>query len=497
MSHNKDLDKLFQEKFKDFEKQPNPDIWDAIEAKLDKKKKKRPLIWWRFAGVAAILLLFISLGMKFFNNSNTITPNNTKDIVDVEKKESTKEKEKTETKKQIIILKDDKLISIINSRKENNSKINRIKNSNKNNTVNTNQNQLTENKKSINSTKNKDSYALNNTPNVVKNSNNSVSNGDESNKIESNNSDNNLIQKTEKDNSNKIKNKKTNSITSNNISNNKLDEDAKKEDLLEAIKEQESIAKDDDEPKDTKKFSIGSSFEPIYYASTTSNSSPLDSNIASNSKSSALSYSYGVKVNYKINDKWSLQSGIHNVDLAYVTDDVNVSTVPTQRNLFNLAIGVSPEYNVGHSNLNSKIINMSPMNQDIKPVPFFQRSAFSKNGNIKQNIGYIEIPVEIKYNIIHKKIDVKLMGGFSSLFLNKNEVFFKTDSENYTLGKASNINKVNFSANFGIDLNYNVSKKWFINVSPTFKYQLSTFSENDGNFKPYLIGINTGINFKF
>ena len=40
MSDKKHIDRLFQEKFKDFDVTPNDKVWEGIEARLDKKKKK-------------------------------------------------------------------------------------------------------------------------------------------------------------------------------------------------------------------------------------------------------------------------------------------------------------------------------------------------------------------------------------------------------------------------------------------------------------------------
>ena len=56
---------------------------------------------------------------------------------------------------------------------------------------------------------------------------------------------------------------------------------------------------------------------------------------------------------------------------------------------------------------------------------------------------------------------------------------------------------MNFSGNLGVDFDYNISKKLYINVSPMFKYQLNTFSENSGGFQPYYLGVYTGLNFRF
>ena len=83
MSDKKNIDRLFQEKFKDFEVAPNDAVWDRINESLPKKKKKRRVIalWWQVGGVAAMLALMLTVGVSVFNNgSNEDVPIvNTKD----------------------------------------------------------------------------------------------------------------------------------------------------------------------------------------------------------------------------------------------------------------------------------------------------------------------------------------------------------------------------------------------------------------------------------
>ncbi|WP_273568743.1 hypothetical protein [Maribacter halichondriae] len=44
----KNLDKLFQEKFKDFSEIPDEKVWENISASLDKKNRRRVIpIWWK------------------------------------------------------------------------------------------------------------------------------------------------------------------------------------------------------------------------------------------------------------------------------------------------------------------------------------------------------------------------------------------------------------------------------------------------------------------
>ena len=75
MSERKNIDRLFQEKFKDFEVNPPKDAWANIEAKLDEKKKKRVIpFWWKLSGAAAVFLIGFLI-FKSINNGE-IKPEN-------------------------------------------------------------------------------------------------------------------------------------------------------------------------------------------------------------------------------------------------------------------------------------------------------------------------------------------------------------------------------------------------------------------------------------
>ena len=86
MSDKKHIDRIFQEKLKDFEATPNPELWNKIQNELglakDKPKKVIPL-WMRLAGIAALLALFVSIGTFVFDgeNGNEIPSQN---VVDTE-----------------------------------------------------------------------------------------------------------------------------------------------------------------------------------------------------------------------------------------------------------------------------------------------------------------------------------------------------------------------------------------------------------------------------
>jgi len=232
------------------------------------------------------------------------------------------------------------------------------------------------------------------------------------------------------------------------------------------------------------KFTVATIFAPIYINSF-GDGSGVDEKFKGNSTSGNSSYSYGVKVAYKLNNKFSVQSGINLINLGFTTSDIYV------------APGVAV---VGISNLStdpfeqSKVASINNNSENLKNITTPDNN---NSGSLNQVFGYVEIPVEIKYNVVRGKFDLNLVGGFSTLLLNKDEVFVETNNFTQSLGSSENLRSVNFSGNIGLDVDYSIRKNLFINVSPMFKVQTNTFSKNSGSIQPYYLGVYTGLNYKF
>ena len=100
MSEKKHIDRLFQEKFKDFEAKPSSNVWSGIQNKMEqplqKPKKVLPL-WLRFASIAAALVLLFTIGNLAFNNNDK--ENNNTNVVDtnLENKNTTPNTSNTKT----------------------------------------------------------------------------------------------------------------------------------------------------------------------------------------------------------------------------------------------------------------------------------------------------------------------------------------------------------------------------------------------------------------
>lgn len=503
MSDKKHIDRLFQERFKDFEETPSEAVWERIEAQLKEKKKRRVIpIWWRYAGAAAVLLLLLTAGSIYFRDNNA-TPVNNNQVVDTEDKNPS-------TNNDNGIQKND------NSFKNNEAVTNA--NSSENNQENTTNDGVLENK----------SYKLihQNNSSAVANSSKNEERGD--NVVSNKKSDNSIISSQTK-NTNKsditIANnseEKNNTVPKINeaveLDKNKVDNiinDIKKsntavavtktdvtdEQKTNTVSEKKSLTIEEvlekaknineEEKEHLNRWSVAPNAAPVFFNSLGKGSS-IDSQFNNNSKTSETSMSYGISASYALNKKLSVRSGINRVNLGYNTNGVVAFESVGASSSISFLKNVKPE--LGNSTNDISVLSSESFAN--KSSQSFATST-GVNTSISQSLSYIEIPLEIKYMLTDKKLGIDIIGGFSSFFLNDNELYSEFQGNRTVIGEANNINKTSYSANLGFGLNYKVTKKVNLNLEPMFKYQINTFNNTSGDFKPYFIGVYTGFGFKF
>jgi len=466
MGDKKNIDRIFQEKFKDYEVFPETHVWKGIEQELVKKRKRRIVpLWLRFAGAAAILIAIISIGSRFYNTNDTKNnlPNTISNIDNSEeKKDSKKEQQQDKEKSNVLpdkIQTEEMLITTQQESDQQNSTIQHV--TSKNVRIQNNFNNKTTNNDIVEV---KEVFIQQKTTGQLQDK---ISNHSE------------IAEQLQK-------------IDKKHIALTDVEQPTKnqKKDITKEILEQENI--EELLETKTKKWSIGSTTGPVYMNSL--KGSPIDPSLVNNSKSSEVSLSYGIKVNYKFSDKFSLQSGVQNIDLAYATSNVTVSVSSSLLDQSNTNI------NFNIKGATAQVVS-SDMHQsqasEVSQIPFRKISPFNNSGSLYQKLSYVEVPLEAKYALTQKKLGVNLVGGFSTYFLHGNAISINSSGNNIPLGEASNVNDLNFSGNVGLDLNYNISPNLYINTSPMLKYQLNTYSENSGGFKPYFFGVYAGINYRF
>ncbi|QTD36531.1 hypothetical protein JL193_10260 [Polaribacter batillariae] len=442
---NKNIDRLFQERLKSLEATPNKKVWNNIESKLTKKKRSVLPFWWFSGAIAALFILGLFL-FPFSNRNSTEDKN-----IIITNTTTEKIKENTKNTDSVILNKKIKNnVLIANEKPTKNSNIvkkKQTKKSNSNKVLITNNNAKSKGKKKLVSPQSAMEKIF----------------------LADNSAEENLVKKQPKK---KVSNTKDSTFVDK--KNKKL---KPKKDFLATIKknEKETI-------KTAKKWSVSPVFAVLNSNSFT-NSSSLDANLSSSTKGEN-SYAYGLKVAYEINNKWTLQTGVQLQEMQYANNQIAVISSRSKMSniLFDNGNSVALE-NTSNTRFNASATSISSL------VTF--------NGNLTQNFGYVEIPLEIKYNLLEsKKFETQIVAGFSSLFLRKNEIVLENNNFINT-GQATNLNNFNFSGNFGFDFNYNFTKNWSFYVNPMFKAQLNTFSKNANGFSPFNIGIYTGLNYQF
>ncbi|SHI51486.1 outer membrane beta-barrel protein [Pseudozobellia thermophila] len=508
------LDELFREKLKDFEETPDERVWDNIEASLNERKKKRALpLWWKLGGAAALLALAL-----FVFNPLTGNKNNIPTVTETESEHPQKENEvlPLEQRNQSITEGDKNTSEPATWGTEEESGFEATATSiaghNDQGALDTE-----DGSPSQRSPKAVDSESLAETnANKVGTAQNAPLH-DSTPSVAQNDEVDNYASPTEETSIGFEEENKKNTLgaepdhtqrkgapvidTKEGLAQKEADpileqDPSEKKSILDVIEEQnekeEALAE-----SSQKRWSVGPSIAPVYFNGV-GEGSPIHSAFNQNSKSGNTNLSYGLSVAYEISDKLRLRSGIHKVNYGYDTDDVAFTStleVSSTEKIKNINYTSTAKNLIVNSETSTFSSLSSPLNELALEVG--DASAPIRNGSMSQHLGYIEVPLELDYVLVDNKFGVNLVGGVSSLFLLDNSVTLSSGDLVTEVGEANNVNNVNFSTNIGFGLNYKFTPSVQFNVEPVFKYQLNTFSEISGDFRPFSVGVYSGLNFKF
>ncbi|MFN3907550.1 MAG: hypothetical protein ACK4JX_00785 [Flavobacterium sp.] len=469
------LDQHFKSQLQDWEVSPDPAIWQQLETKLAKKKKRRVIpLWWIPTGIAAGLLILWNILPT--NDAIPTTPNSSgetpSEIIVVESESVNKEVETNEIDKVVdeMILKNP---SIQQKTPKSSTKNEALVSSEKE------QNNKYSNKKSDKNATKKDNLIDPINPTDILNST------QEKTLVQNNNTESTTQKMVDKNNPSLSQNKTTNTPnkginTENSVA--QTTPNPELERLEELLKEKEEITETNSMKS---RWQLSSNVAPVFMNSL-SQGSPIDQEFAQNSKSFETSMSYGFGVQYAVTNRWSVRTGIQNVQMSYNTNDV----------MFFASMRGVYYKNINYT-MNIDQPSMVVMSKGSVVATSIENMSSMQAGVINQQFGFIEIPMEISYKLLDKKFQVSLIGGVSSLFLNQNRILLKSMEGGVTeLGTANNIQDMHWSTNIGIGMQYLFSPQWSFQMEPMFKYQWNTFQENT-NFRPYILGLQTGLSYRF
>ncbi len=532
MKERKNIDRLFQEKFKDFEQVPDPVVWENIERALLQKEKRRIIpIWWKFAGAAAILLpLIFGLQLLFSDqpseNGNFPNGNIQNGTVTTQPKQSENNQNTDNTNETELPTTTSDAVANTNEQAEKTV-------GNQNTGTTRNQNEPVKQQKTTarkpgmlpantdlrrtaaenavataprqrgvkgkkgrqiaNQSANSAAavaFQFKGASNAKPNSNNNSSSETIVPELKPLDKDPIVYALPEQNNGNANKN-----ATNSEKGVDKIDTQVAENPVVAAAEPNplEQLLQQQNEKIDTKvadskreKWQITPNIAPVYFNSA-SNGSPIHSAFASNDKSYDRSMSIGINVNYAINKRFAVRTGVNRLQLGYETNEVAfIAALDGQ--IFETTTVTPAARGV-------TVVNRSQMDAGALNVDTAMQQA--SLGSMNQDFGYFEVPLEMSYKLLDKQFGINVIGGLSTLFLSESNVSLQSETFSTSLGEATNLNDVHFSSNIGVGFQYKFFKNFELNFEPMFKYQINTFSRDEGNFRPYFIALYSGVSYRF
>ncbi len=507
--NKKNLDKLFQENLKDFRQMPDDKVWKSIENSLDQRKKTRRVvpIWWKLGGAAAILAIALMVFSPFGAED---LPEDS--VTGVESPEAPDKKQEIDKNTDSLYQdQEERSVEGIVSTPDEDIPVNGVAEGG-------DQGPAAVEAGIVSSSVGEEKPESLNTSTVSEQEPTGVAlretedrDAVDGDMFDKEISDEEVLATTQKgDNKNQTAEKEAGTEKSNELLTSpenrtseevvaavsseeneaETEEEAEKRSIFEEIEKQEEEALLAE--NEASKWSVGAVVAPVYFGAV-GEGSPIHSNFVSNNKSGNVNLSYGLAVGYKLTEKLSLRSGLNKVDYGYDTNDISFSS--------SLVASTSTQItNINYTNTSRTLVvesnNLPESNPEFAANDIVAQSP-SRNGTMVQEFGYLEVPMELNYALLDRKLNINLIGGISSLFLVDNTVVLESDGSSTEMGEANNLNDVNFSTNVGLGINYEFTNKVRIHLEPVFKYRLNTFSEVEGSFQPYTMGVYTGMSYKF
>jgi hypothetical protein len=255
------------------------------------------------------------------------------------------------------------------------------------------------------------------------------------------------------------------------------------------------------------KWGVGTQFSPGY---SYRNLGASDGGAASSSyynevEEGMVSYAAGVNVHYSPLKRLSLQSGLYysrmgvkivNAYMAHYSESYILDNGPGNLAAISNSTGtIKMQQDMDYV----YVSNAGSESAWDMASSFVRSNSFSTtDGEIHQHFEYIELPMILRYRVIDRRLGFNFLGGFSTNFLVGSNAYFQEGENREQIGTTLNLRPLNYSSIFGVGLDYSISKRFHINLEPTFRYYLNSINTGSGiKSHPYSIGFYTGILYVF
>jgi len=492
---NKQLDDLFRSKLNDFEQEPPAYVWSRIQEQQAGKKRRMVYFYLKGAGVAAALLLAFLLGWQWQQPSGEMTPALTERQVPSTEQMSRAESAGFQADA-------NEQADAVTELREAQSQNQLVLSENSNKKTSESQLPISHNKGHT------DDFQLTANADASSHERQLEAGSSENRKQETQQFQLLRLLHLELDDSFKEQTQLVDLRRKQHENNNELNVLEQKQ-----IEENARLLAANRMDEQSAGWQLGAMLTPGVSVSQSSQSQAYSSSMAIPESKDKLQMGGGISVEYKTQKRWSIQSGVYYSKLEQTSsnqsflsghanaDFIGGEAIRGEVAYFNTAVAVKSGEMLMNTAAGVVAIDRLPTNAVLSSG--FESLAADDGilltqTEFEQNFEYIEIPLILRYQLIDATFDLQLLGGFNTSVLVGNNAYANSQYGNERIGETRDMNAVNYSTSFGVGLGYGISDRISLRVEPQLKYFLGSLNSNANvNFKPYTIGIYTGLSYQF
>ena len=265
----------------------------------------------------------------------------------------------------------------------------------------------------------------------------------------------------------------------------------------------------DDRTASHDKWGVGTQVSPIYSyrnLEVSGGSSPSAS-YYNDVEEGVVSYAAGVNVHFAPLKRLSIQSGLYYSNMGMKVGNAYYASVDNNRSFMDETSTIQASINNSTGIIEAEqgldyAIAANPVPQagwELVPQYAKANSLNAPEGEILQQFQYLELPLILRYRVVDRRLGFHFLGGLSSNFLVGNSAYYQEQGgDKEPIGTTGNLRPVNYSSVVGMGVDYSISKRFHVNLEPTFRYYLNSI--NTGSMiksHPYTIGFYTGLLYMF
>jgi hypothetical protein len=228
-------------------------------------------------------------------------------------------------------------------------------------------------------------------------------------------------------------------------------------------------------------------------------------------ESGLMSVSGSINLNYRINDRFSVQSGI---DLLRMGQTIHrMKILSNQLNEQNMTSGALSNIAYAKASLSNSFGSIEPSYSG-NPEPARFSSNFQLDNSKKEYYGfhlsgfetedliqglyYVQTPVLLKYHLTDGKTGVTVSGGPGINLLIGNRVILRHEGSNLNIGHTRNINRVSVSGIVAVGIERRLFNNIRLLIEPRFSHFISPVNSTGGLLSlPYSFSVFGGLSYGF